>query len=49
MHRVRMLRHHGITPYVVFDGGPLPAKRGTEQDRKEYVKMNLAEQVKLIS
>jgi exonuclease-1 len=30
MHRVRMLRHFGITPYVVFDGGPLPAKRGTE-------------------
>lgn len=33
MHRVRMLRHHKITPYLVFDGGPLPAKRGTEVDR----------------
>ena len=33
MHRVRMLRHHGIEPYVVFDGGPLPAKKGTEVSR----------------
>jgi len=33
MHRVRMLRHFGITPYIVFDGGPLPAKKGTEESR----------------
>lgn len=33
MHRVRMLKHHGITPYIVFDGGPLPAKKGTEDKR----------------
>ncbi|KAF7326015.1 Exodeoxyribonuclease 1 [Mycena kentingensis (nom. inval.)] len=33
MHRVRLLRHHGIEPYMVFDGGPLPAKKGTESDR----------------
>ncbi|KAK4685930.1 exonuclease 1, partial [Tremellales sp. Uapishka_1] len=33
MHRVRMLRHFGITPYIVFDGGPLPAKKGTEVSR----------------
>ncbi|TXT09168.1 hypothetical protein VHUM_02642 [Vanrija humicola] len=33
MYRVRMLRYHGITPYVVFDGGPLPAKQGTEDSR----------------
>jgi exonuclease-1 len=37
MHRVRMMQHHGITPYMVFDGGPLPAKRGTEKDREEWV------------
>ncbi|KAL5641056.1 hypothetical protein ACGC1H_001508 [Rhizoctonia solani] len=43
MHRVRMLRHHGITPYVVFDGGPLPAKRGTEKDREEKRAKNLAQ------
>lgn len=35
MHRVRLLRHHGIAPYVVFDGGPLPAKKSTEVERKQ--------------
>ncbi|KAF8068926.1 hypothetical protein FPV67DRAFT_1490320 [Lyophyllum atratum] len=35
MHRVRLLRHHNIEPYIVFDGGPLPAKKGTEDDRKQ--------------
>ena len=35
MHRVRLLRHFKIVPYIVFDGGPLPAKRGTEQERKK--------------
>lgn len=33
MHRVRLLKHHNITPYIVFDGGPLPAKQGTESSR----------------
>ncbi|PPQ81670.1 hypothetical protein CVT25_013348 [Psilocybe cyanescens] len=42
MHRVRMLQHHKITPYVVFDGGPLPAKKGTESDRKSKRDENLA-------
>ncbi|KAG6822631.1 hypothetical protein H0H92_013128 [Tricholoma furcatifolium] len=35
MRHVRLLRHHGIEPYLVFDGGPLPAKRGTEDGRKQ--------------
>lgn len=35
MERVRLLRHHKIEPYVVFDGGPLPAKKGTEVSRKQ--------------
>ncbi|KAG6850129.1 hypothetical protein H0H93_000751 [Arthromyces matolae] len=35
MRHVRLLQHHGIEPYLVFDGGPLPAKRGTEDDRKQ--------------
>lgn len=34
MHRVRLLKHYNIQPYIVFDGGPLPAKRGTEESRK---------------
>lgn len=28
-----MLQHFGITPYMVFDGGPLPSKAGTEESR----------------
>lgn len=35
-----MLRHHGVEPYVVFDGGPLPAKKGTESERAKFV-MNI--------
>ena len=42
MHRVRLLQHYGITPYIVFDGGPLPAKKGTEQERKKKREENLA-------
>ncbi|OBZ67329.1 Exodeoxyribonuclease 1 [Grifola frondosa] len=42
MHRVRLLRHHGIQPYVVFDGGPLPAKKGTEVERKKRRDENLS-------
>lgn len=42
MHRVRLLQHHRIRPYVVFDGGPLPAKKGTETERKKRRDENLA-------
>ncbi|KAJ4984784.1 exo1 protein [Stagonosporopsis vannaccii] len=35
MHRVRMLIHFGITPYLIFDGDNLPSKAGTEKDRRE--------------
>ncbi|OCF44727.1 hypothetical protein I317_01416 [Kwoniella heveanensis CBS 569] len=41
MHRVRLLRYHGITPFVVFDGGPLPAKKGTEVSRAKSRADNL--------
>lgn len=41
MHRVRMLRHFQIEPYIVFDGGPLPAKGGTESERKKKRDENL--------
>ncbi|KAI1652525.1 hypothetical protein F4813DRAFT_377705 [Daldinia decipiens] len=33
MSRVRMLKHFGITPYLVFDGGFLPSKATTEASR----------------
>ncbi|TFY79919.1 hypothetical protein EWM64_g4093 [Hericium alpestre] len=42
MQKVRLLRHHGIHPYLVFDGGPLPAKRGTEKERQQRRADNLA-------
>ena len=35
MHRVRMLLHFGIKPYVVFDGDLLPSKKATEQERND--------------
>jgi exonuclease-1 len=43
MTRIRLLQHFNIQPYIVFDGGPLPAKRGTESDRKRRRDGNLAE------
>ncbi|PKS13013.1 hypothetical protein jhhlp_000354 [Lomentospora prolificans] len=33
MSRVHMLRHFGVTPYLVFDGDFLPSKAGTEASR----------------
>lgn len=33
MNRVNMLRHFGVTPYIVFDGDFLPSKAGTEASR----------------
>jgi exonuclease-1 len=33
MHRVRMLIHFGVTPYIVFDGDYLPSKAATEDGR----------------
>ncbi|GAA6007840.1 hypothetical protein JCM10207_004895 [Rhodosporidiobolus poonsookiae] len=34
MHRVRMLKYYGVTPLLVFDGGLLPSKMGTEDERE---------------
>jgi exonuclease 1 len=33
MHRVRMLIHFGVIPFLVFDGDYLPSKAATEADR----------------
>ncbi|KAK6582683.1 hypothetical protein PZA11_005091 [Diplocarpon coronariae] len=33
MHRVRMLQHFGIIPFIIFDGDYLPSKAATEADR----------------
>lgn len=32
--RVHLLLRHGVTPYLVFDGGHLPAKAGKEVERR---------------
>jgi len=34
MHRVRMFKHFGVTPYFVFDGDYLPSKAATESSRE---------------
>lgn len=39
MHRINVLRYHKITPVVVFDGGNLPCKAGTENERYMYVNL----------
>ncbi|KAF2144641.1 uncharacterized protein K452DRAFT_245646 [Aplosporella prunicola CBS 121167] len=43
MHRVRMLLHFGIKPYLVFDGDHLPGKEGTNQERAARRKENMKE------
>ncbi|EHK23538.1 uncharacterized protein TRIVIDRAFT_37141, partial [Trichoderma virens Gv29-8] len=44
LHRVRMLKHFGVTPYMVFDGDFLPSKAATEASRakKREDKLKLA-------
>ncbi|KAG9290675.1 hypothetical protein G9A89_011638 [Geosiphon pyriformis] len=34
MHRVRMLKFYNVCPLIVFDGGNLPAKARTKEERK---------------
>ncbi|KAG6551633.1 hypothetical protein Mapa_006712 [Marchantia paleacea] len=41
MHRIRMLKYNHVTPVVVFDGGRLPLKALTEQDRRRRRETNL--------
>ena len=33
MHQVRLLQHYKVVPVMVFDGGALPIKANTNQDR----------------
>ncbi|XP_074316592.1 exonuclease 1 [Silene latifolia] len=40
MHRINLLRHHKITPVVIFDGGNIPCKAVTENDRYRHRKAN---------
>lgn len=36
MRQIHMFNHFGVKPYVVFDGGYLPSKAATEDDRLRY-------------
>ncbi|XP_023766582.1 exonuclease 1 [Lactuca sativa] len=40
MHRINLLRHHNISPLLVFDGCNIPCKSLTEQDRHNKRKGN---------
>ncbi|XP_031256821.1 exonuclease 1-like [Pistacia vera] len=42
MHRVNLLRHYGVKPILVFDGGLLPMKIEQENKRARARKENLA-------
>nr|XP_027085750.1 exonuclease 1 isoform X1 [Coffea arabica] len=42
MHRVNMLRHYGVKPILVFDGGPLPMKSEQENKRARSRRENLS-------
>jgi len=48
MHRVRMLVHFGVTPYLVFDGDRLPSKSGTEKSRRDRRKESRAAGMELL-
>ncbi|KAL2622243.1 hypothetical protein R1flu_002448, partial [Riccia fluitans] len=41
MNRVNLLRHHGVQPLLVFDGGVLPMKMEQEEKRARSRKENL--------
>lgn len=34
--RIKMLRHFGVEPYMVFDGDFLPTKANVEKERERY-------------
>lgn len=36
MHRISLLGHYKITPVVVFDGGNIPCKAGTQDERERW-------------
>lgn len=42
MKMVNLLRSYKVIPVLVFDGGNLPSKRGTEVGRREYVLVSLS-------
>ena len=47
MHRVNLLRHNGVKPILVFDGGLLPMKGEQENKRGRYARNPLKSQFHL--
>lgn len=37
MHHINLLRHYKVVPVVVFDGGSMPCKAATDNERRRYV------------
>ncbi|CBJ30602.1 exonuclease [Ectocarpus siliculosus] len=46
--RVHLLLSHGVKPYLVFDGGHLPAKAGKEEERRARRESNLQRGMQLM-
>lgn len=46
--RVHLLLSHGVKPYLVFDGGYLPAKAGKEEERRARRESNLQRGMQLM-
>ncbi|CAH0476721.1 unnamed protein product [Peronospora belbahrii] len=40
MDRITSLQRNGVIPYVVFDGGPVPMKKDTEEERRKSRQKN---------
>jgi exonuclease-1 len=36
MHHINLLRHYKVVPVVVFDGGSMPCKAATDNERRRY-------------
>ncbi|VBB81822.1 Putative exodeoxyribonuclease [Podospora comata] len=48
MHRVRMFKYYGVTPYLVFDGDFLPSKAKTESSREQRREQSLKTGLELL-
>ncbi|KAK0673616.1 PIN domain-like protein [Cercophora samala] len=48
MHRVKMFKYYGVTPYLVFDGDFLPSKAKTEDSREKRREQSLKTGLELL-
>lgn len=49
LHMVDMMKHHKVKPVLVFDGARLPSKSGTEVDRHDRRRENMAKARQLLT